>query len=295
MLRDRICLKGDESMRQLKKAYLEITNICNLTCAFCPGTRRQAGFLSPDDFRILAEKLRPHTEYLYLHVMGEPLLHPRLAEILKCAEMLSFKVIIVTNGTLLTAKGELLCKSPAVDKVGISLHSFEGNARDGLADYLTECIRFAQAASAAGKKCALRLWNLDGRDIQGANTQNEEILTALEDIFPKPWKVGRRGTTLAPNVFLELGERFEWPDLSMPERKIPSFCYGLRDHVGVLWDGTVVPCCLDHEGDMPLGSLYEQDLEKILDGSRAKSIYEGFSRRVAQEKLCRRCGFARRF
>lgn len=282
-------------MRQLKKAYLEITNVCNLACTFCPGTRRPAGFLAPKDFRVLASRLRLHTEYLYLHLMGEPLLHAQLEEILAQAADLNFRVIITTNGTLLPERGEMLCASPAVEKVSISLHSFESNLGGELDRYLGGCIRFAEAAAEAGKRCALRLWNLDGAETRGNNHLNGEILTKLEEAFSKPWKAGRRGTTLAPNIFLEWGERFEWPDLASPYGGSSGFCYGLRDQVGVLWDGTVVPCCLDHEGDISLGNLFTQPLAEILDSPRAWAIYEGFSQRRAQEELCCRCGFARRF
>ena len=282
-------------MRQLKKAYLEITNLCNLNCAFCPGTRRPQGFLAPEDFRSFGEKLRPHTEYLYLHLMGEPLLHPRLEELLAHGEELGFKVMITTNGTLLDRQGALLWRSLAVEKVSISLHSFEGSGGQGLEDYLEQCIRFARRAAGAGKRCALRLWNLDGADTRGANRRNGEILSALERAFPRPWREGRRGTTLASNVFLEWGEKFDWPDLSVPPSDRPAFCYGLRDQVGVLWNGTVVPCCLDHEGDVTLGSLRTQTLEEILNSPRAQAIYNGFSQGRANEALCRRCGFARRF
>lgn len=279
----------------LKKAYLEITNLCNLSCAFCPGTRRPTGFLTPEDFSLLAGRLRPHTEYLYLHLMGEPLAHPQLEEILRRAGALGFRVMITTNGTLLEERGGLLLASPAVERVSVSLHSFEGNEGAGLADYLDRCIRFARSASAGGKRCALRLWNLDGAGTQGANRQNGTILSALKEAFPGPWREGWRGTTLAPGVFLEWGEVFDWPDLSAPEGDGPTFCYGLRDQVGVLWDGTVVPCCLDHEGDIPLGNLYRQTLAEILDSPRARAIYDGFSQGRASEALCRRCGFARRF
>ena len=116
----------------------------------------------------------------------------------------------------------------------------------------------------------------------------------MEAEFPKPWKEGRRGTGLVPNIYLEWGERFEWPDLDAREGET-RFCMGLRDQVGVLWDGTVVPCCLDHEGDIPLGNLYEQSLEDILNTPRARAIYDGFSQGRAAEELCRRCGYARRF
>ena len=94
----------------LKKAYLEISNLCNLHCSFCPGTRRESRMLSEEEFRILAGKLRGHTEYLYFHLMGEPLLHPLIGEFLDKAAALGFKVMLTTNGTLLRKKGELLLK-----------------------------------------------------------------------------------------------------------------------------------------------------------------------------------------
>lgn len=282
-------------MRTLRKAYLEITNVCNLSCAFCPGTRRPASFLSPEDFHTLAARLRPHTEYLYLHLMGEPLLHPRLDAVLAQAEELGFHVMLTTNGTLLGQRQNLLLSSPAVKKISVSLHSFEGNRMEGLTDYLTGCLSFAKAVGEAGRKCALRLWNLDGQDTHGSSRLNGDILAALEEAFPPPWTEGRRGTTLAPGVFLEWGERFDWPDLSASDGQAPTFCYGLRDQVGVLVDGTVVPCCLDHEGDIPLGNLFQNSLAEILDTPRARAIYDGFSQGQARELLCKTCGFARRF
>lgn len=288
--------KEETAVRQLKKAYLEITNVCNLACSFCPGTNRTKGFISPESFHLLAARLRPHTQYLYLHLMGEPLLHPQLEKLLNICMELGFRTMITTNGTLLPQTGSILLDSPAVEKVSVSVHSFEGNEGDGsLEDYLAGCIAFAKTAAVLGKRCALRLWNLDGTDTIGANLCNGKILAILERAFPKPWKEGRRGTTLSPNVFLEWGERFQWPDLTAPEEEGRRFCYGLRDQVGVLWDGTVVPCCLDHEGDVPLGNLYQQSLEEILDSPRARAIYEGFSQGQAREELCRRCAFTRRF
>ncbi|NCB62714.1 MAG: radical SAM/SPASM domain-containing protein [Clostridia bacterium] len=283
-------------MHTLKKAYLEITNVCNLNCAFCPGTRREKGFLSPEQFQVLAGRLRPHTEYLYLHLMGEPLLHPQLDELLRRAAQLDFQVIITTNGTLLPQVGGLLCASGAVRKVSVSLHSFEGNEGGGsLSDYLEQCALFARMAAAAGKRCALRLWNLDGETTEGANTQNASILSRLAAFFPPPWKEGWQGVTLAERIYLEWGEKFEWPDPSAAERRETGFCYGLRDQIGVLCDGTVVPCCLDHDGDIPLGNLYEQTLAAILDAPRSRAIYDGFSHGRPTEDLCRRCGYISRF
>lgn len=274
----------------LRKVYLEIGNICNLDCAFCPGTRRAPRILSPSEFHTLAEKLRGHTEYLYFHLMGEPLLHLQLAELLRIAGELGFQVMITTNGTLLSEKGQILLDAPAVHKVSLSLQAFEANPCGGLADYLGECVEFVKKASKRGILCEFRLWNRGGME-----SRNGEILSFLEDSFPKPWGESRSGKRLAERVWLDPGDRFDWPDLSLEEQEERRFCYGLRDQLGVLCDGTVVPCCLDHEGDIPLGNLFESDLVTILESPRARAIYDGFSQRRAVEPLCRRCGYARRF
>ena len=117
----------------------------------------------------------------------------------------------------------------------------------------------------------------------------------MEQYFPKPWIQQRQGIQIAERVFLEYGDKFDWPDLQAKEEVGKQFCYGLRDQLGVLCDGTVVPCCLDRDGDLALGNLFTQTMEEILDTPRAKAIYEGFSRKEAVEPLCRRCGYARRF
>ena len=274
----------------LRKAYLEITNVCNLSCAFCPGTRREPRFLSEEEFRLLSGKLRPYTEYLYFHLMGEPLLHPELGRFLELAGEQGFRVILTSNGTLLSERGELLLTSGAVHKVNLSLQSFAANEGGELEAYVRSCAAFARAAGERGKLCELRLWNRGGLD-----SLNGRIRRTLRELFPDDWPESRGSLRLADRVWLEPGDRFDWPDSALPDLGEDGFCYGLRDQVGVLCDGTVVPCCLDHEGEIPLGNLFRQELGEILAGERARAIYEGFSQRKAVESLCRRCGYARRF
>ncbi|MBQ7769383.1 MAG: SPASM domain-containing protein [Oscillospiraceae bacterium] len=275
---------------RFRKIYVEISNLCNLSCAFCPGTKRSPGRMTPEDFAKLLPKLRPYTDFLYFHIMGEPLCHPHLAEFLEMAHGQGFRVILTTNGTLLAKQQEMLLSAPGLHKINISLHAFEANdLAVPFEEYLADCFRFGKAAE--GKKLVVyRLWNKGGAD-----AKNEEILSVMEKAFPKPWVVENRGTRIADRVFLEYGEKFDWPDLGAPEGSEKLFCYGLRDQLGVLWDGTVVPCCLDHEGDLALGNLFDREMEEILQSPRAKAIYEGFSRKEAVEELCRRCGYARRF
>ena len=275
---------------RFQKVYLEISNLCNLNCAFCPGTRRKKHAMTEEEFASLLPKLRPYTDFLYFHLMGEPLLHPLLGRFLELAGDAGFRVILTTNGTLLPKQQELLLAAPALHKVNISLHAFEANDLSvPFSSYLSGCFTFGKAAE--GKKIiSYRLWNQGGQD-----EMNQSILDTMRTFFPESWTETRRGTRIGDRIFLEYGDKFDWPDLAAPEGDAKVFCHGLRDQIGVLCDGTVVPCCLDHEGDLALGNLHNMTMEEILETPRAKAIFDGFSRRSAPEELCRKCGYARRF
>lgn len=277
-------------MKRFRKIYLEISNICNLSCAFCPGTKRPRKAMTEEEFSYIIPKLQPWTDYLYFHLMGEPLCHPKLKQYLQEAGALGFKIVLTTNGTLLRRNQNTLLEAESLHKLNISLHAFEANDLNvPFSQYLMDCFDFGIAAE--GKKIiCYRLWNHGG-----AEKRNNEILTELEWYFPKPWVTEKHGIRIGNRVYLEYGDKFDWPDLSADDRGNHCFCYGLRDQIGILCDGTVVPCCLDHEGDIALGNIFTQELTEILDSPRANAIYAGFQSGNAVEELCRRCGYARRF
>lgn len=272
----------------LKKAYLEITNECNLACSFCHGTKRQIRYLSKEEFTHAATELRRHSDYIYFHLMGEPLLHPLLGEFLSIAEGLGFRVIITTNGTLLREKGNVLLSSPALHKVSISLHAYEANCLDmTLSEYLGACFDFCRAASDGSVISVMRLWNIGGED-----SENGAILSEMKKYFPDEWQTVRKGFRLSDRVFLEWGEKFDWPDEDAEVCSDCHSCYGLRDQVGVLSDGTVVPCCLDADGVIALGNIFDESLDSILSKPRAVALKRSFETRRIKEPLCLRCGFA---
>lgn len=277
----------------IRKAYLEITNICNLSCNFCHKTARTKRSLTEREFDLLTDRLGG-IEYLYFHLMGEPTLHPLLPRFIEIAKQKGFSPILTTNGSLLAEKSALLLEN-LPHKISISLHAPAANPAFADELYLDSCIDFARKASEAGCIVALRLWNLGTKEA----AENDAILQKLRTAFPDEWTEVRRGSgyRLASRLFLEWGAHFDWPDPAAPE--VPAdadlFCYGLRDQIGVLSDGTVVPCCLDADGNLALGNLFESELGEILSSERASAIYDGFTRRRAAESLCRKCGYARRF
>lgn len=271
------------------RVYVEITNICNMHCSFCHGHRRRPGQMTPDQFSRILDQLKGQTEYIYYHLMGEPLTHPELPLFLRMASERGFRSVITTNGTLLKRRGDAVIAA-GVHKVSISLHSFEEGDTQAHERYLQEIADFADHASEAGILVSLRLWNR-GRD----GGRNGHTLRFLRHRLEGPWTENTRGFRIRPKLYLEWGERFDWPDGDAPLWEGPVFCYGLKDHFGILCDGSVVPCCLDSDGTITLGNCFLQELPAILSSPRACAMVEGFRCRTPSEALCRRCGYARRF
>ena len=226
--------------------------------------------------------------------MGEPTLHPSLPFFIKRAREKGFFPMLTTNGSLLPkVKDSLLGSLP--HKISISLHDAAANPAFANAEYLESCADFARRASVSGCITVLRLWNLGSED----EKTNEAVLARLHEKFPEEWKPMRGGDSyrLHDRLFLEFGDRFDWPDLSAPSigENGDCFCHGLRDQFGILVDGSVVPCCLDSDGVIALGNVFDEELETILNSPRARAMTEGFRCGKASEELCRRCGYAQRF
>ncbi len=278
----------------IDKAYMEITNRCNLACSFCHGTRRAPRMLSDDEFERQTDALAGQIKFLYFHLMGEPLLHPRFPHFVRRAWEKGFYPILTTNGSLLGRRGEELLEALPY-KISISLHAPAANPAFADPAYFGTCIDFAKRAAAKGCITVLRLWNIGGE----GEAENEGILQRLHEAFPDEWAPSHRDSIRLSQdkVFLEWGEHFDWPDMGLPEADADAdiFCHALRSQIGVLCDGTVVPCCLDAEGTLALGNLLETPLEQILASPRARAIYDGFTCRRAAESLCRRCGYAKKF
>lgn len=333
-------------MKRFKKVYVEITNRCNLSCSFCPGTKRPGKFLSEEEFKHILSEIKSYTDFVYFHLMGEPLLHPKFFEFVKLANEEGLKVCLTTNGTLLkkyedeflslincddhfqslngvqiqslngvqglngvqslhgvqslqkpeSVKTSASAGFTPLHKISISIQAKEANMN--LSENIFE--KYFQNVFEFGKLfegkiiIAYRLWN-EGGD----NKENDSIIEMMHKYFPGDWVRDHNSFAIGNRVFLELGDKFDWPS---PEAELiydgaapKYYCYALKDQIGVLSDGTVVPCCLDAEGRLALGNIFDTSLAEILEFPRSKAIFEGFKNHTAAEDLCRRCGFAKRF
>lgn len=289
-------------MKKFKKIYIEVTNRCNLACSFCQKSQRAPAFMTAATFADILKQISPYTDHLALHVLGEPLLHSDLELLLQLCHTHGLRVNLATNGRLLAARQAMLLHSPSLRQIDVSLHSFEQEeAGSALSEYLAEVLAFVrQAMLHPTLFINLRLWNRPLPLDNDRPSHSQEILRQLIAFFDLPAQLldtlattGR--LTLAPRVFVSLAPPFTWPHDPGPDLGSRGFCRGLLDHVAILVDGTVVPCCLDAEADIVLGNLLHQPFDEILASPRASDMRQGFARQQVVESLCRRCSYRQRF
>lgn len=275
-----------------KKIYIEITNICNLNCKFCPDTKRIKKNMSLQEFTKIINKIKGYTNLVYLHVKGEPLLNDNLPLFLDVLENNNLLCNITTNGILLKEKVDILNKSKAVRQVNISLHSAIQNDLD-VDKYMDNILNAVDKLN--NKIISLRLWNL--KDIKD-NDLNDKIINKLSTHYKidnlKEKLKENNSIKVKNDIYINQDMEFIWPDINSKEINKEGRCLALKDQIAILVDGTVVPCCLDNNGDIPLGNIFAESLEDILNKDITKKIKNSFENKKIVCKLCKTCGFLKR-
>lgn len=261
---------------RFKKIYIEITNSCNLKCDFCVGTRRMIKFMSFDEFKLVLFKIKSYTNYLYFHILGEPLLHPDIIKFIDYAGSCGFFVNITTNGYLINK----LIGVRGIRQLNISLHSF--NSKYGISYYEYMNNIFSVIDNFDNTYVSLRFWTDINDDLFNFIKKHYNI-SSLPSNFD--------GFKLKKNIFLSKSNEFIWPDFNNDFYNEKGKCYGLIDHIGILCDGSIVPCCLDSNGSILLGNIFSDSLEDILSSSRVSSMIHGFKCGIRYEEFCKHCGF----
>ena len=275
-----------------KKIYIEITNICNLNCEFCPATNRKKTSMTVEQFEEIIRKIKEYTKLVCLHVKGEPLLHKQLEKILEILEKYDLKANITTNGTLIKEKLDILKKAKSVRQINFSIHSIMQNKKLNT-QYLKDI--FGSVEELKNIIISYRLWNL--QTIK-ENKINSQIIEQIEKFYNmqniKELLMKKEFFKIKENVFINQDTEFSWPDINGKNIIENGRCLALKDQIAILVDGTVVPCCLDNNGDIPLGNIFKETIEEILNKPKTMGIKTNFENNTITCKLCKTCGFLKR-
>lgn len=281
-------------MKKFKKVYVEITNICNRQCSFCSIGSKPKREMSLKEFEHVLKEIRPITNYIYLHVKGEPLIHSKFESILKLCDDYQIKVNITTNGTLMKKQLSSLIQHACVRQINISLHSFEEGMNQYINDILFSTDQLLEKTSTI---VVFRFWALSNYRLTAANSN-------IVDMIVKHYRLSaeihqkilqEKNIRLGEKLYLNKAPLFEWPTLQSSYVGTRGFCHALTRHIGILSDGTVIPCCLDSDGIISLGNIFENHIKNILSSDKCRMFVKSLKDGKMIEPLCQRCSFRLRF
>ena len=304
----------------MNAVYIEITNVCNLNCSFCPcgkgssdNPQGKRDFMSSELFERCIAESATVAENVYFHVLGEPTLHPGFGLFLKKLEATPLKLNLTTNGTTIARTGKLILASPAVRQVNFSTHAYAELPPEIASRHLQDVLDFCKLANAERPDLYinLRLWNVGDN---ASDTWNRAMISKVNETFGSTSSSAEpsaqislehfcsrhKSFNVTGRIYLHQDSRFEWPELderqkTRDERNTTGTCRALDTHVAILHDGRVVACCLDHSGQITLGHIADQSLVEILSSPTAKSLREGFEKHELRHPLCQSCTFCKRF
>ena len=283
------------------RIYIELTNVCGLSCSFCPTKNLPSKQMDLAFFESVISQAKAYTKEIACHVVGDPMTLPNLSDYLDIIHRHGLRAMLTTSGYFLKKQSYETLFHPSVKQINISLNAFNKNdTRLTFEQYISPVLALCEEKRKQDKELFinLRVWNLD--EMMSERSFNEmlferlskafEVSLSLDDIYLERPKSIR----LASKTLLHFDEYFEWPSLN---NKIygDGTCQGLQSHIAVLASGKVVPCCLDCDGVIALGDLHKNTLESILKGKRAQEMLTGFKVGKAVEELCQKCSYKERF
>ena len=276
-------------MKKFKKIYVEITNTCNLNCSFCSKVEKPKRIMTKEEFSHILSEIKPFTDNIYLHVKGEPLLHPNLIDFLNIAEKNDIKINITTNGILFPKKVDELIKCNSLQKINFSLHS-----ENNVPNYLENI--FKSVEKLKNQTVIYRLWTLQDGKFDEKSTKTVEKIIEYYKLSPETVEkiYKENNVKITSTIYVDKDNEFEWPDDNKNETT-NGFCMALKTQIAILVDGTVVPCCLDSNGKINLGNIYTESFESIINSKRCQDLKKSFQDRKPCEKLCLSCTYKNRF
>ncbi|WP_419677764.1 radical SAM/SPASM domain-containing protein [Aliarcobacter lanthieri] len=294
-------IKG-KAIKKFRKVHIEITNICNLKCTFCPPKSLPNKTMDLELFSRVNKELKEFTNELAYHIVGDPLVLSNLNNFLDISKNNSLKVNITTTANNISKKHYETLLNDAIKQINFSINSYNANShKKSLSEYLSPIIEFVKYAQKEIHEYFInfRIWNLD--EEKSAKEFNKKVFDILNKEFnlclniDNIYKEKPKNIRIARKTFINFDEYFNWPSLQNEFVSKTGFCYGLDSHFGILASGDIVPCCLDKDAKMNLGNIKNSSIKEILNSQRAKDIKSGFKKNILVEELCQKCEYRTRF
>jgi len=283
------------------RIYIELTNVCGLSCSFCPTKELPSKEMDLAFFEAVIKQAEAYTKEIACHVVGDPLTQSNLHDYLDIIHRHGLKAMLTTSGYFLKKHSYDTLFHPCVKQINISLNAFNKNDTSlTFEQYIKPVLALCEAKLERKEELFinLRVWNLD--EMMSERTFNETLFLKLSETFDtslsleKVYEERPKSIRLASKILVHFDNYFEWPSLKNKNYGHGT-CQGLQSHIAILASGKVVPCCLDCDGIIELGDLHKNTLDEIVTSKRASAMLSGFKEGKAVEELCQKCSYKDRF
>lgn len=271
--------------------HLEPTNACNLDCPMCPRTTdmdRKVGMMPMEMVDKIIAEAAGKMEFVVLQAWGESVMHPKLDEIVRKFKAGGIQTMLSTNATLLDEKRREKLLNPGLDFIVFSLDAVSEEtyniARAG-GDF-RRTVQYVEEFLAEVQKRKLKTFCVCQLIYMSVNKNEAES-------FRKKWR------QLGAHVWLKPyntwnGEREEFdglhPDLSK-KIYVDNLCDWPWRGMVVHWNGNVVPCCNDYDGDVSFGNVAQNSLFEIWNGDKMQEFRAAHVKGRENVDFCKKCPY----
>lgn len=266
---------------------IETTNACNLNCVMCPRkqSNRKIGFIDFELFKKIVDESNKHGNKIYtLHKDGEPLLHPKIIDMIKYIKTKSKgnTIYLTTNGHFLDESKAIEIIKLGVEKLNISVgaatpktyEKVRGSRNLKLVeDNINRIIRIKKLMKSKKPHIVVQIIKM------------EETLNEI-NTFVKKWE--KEDVKVSVWDFLNWGGEKKDKTMKWANKRYP--CYSLWLAPVINWDGKVSICCIDWNCNEIIGDLNRNGFAEIWKSEKLKR-YRKLHLKGEYEKigLCKSC------
>jgi len=241
------------------RMYLESTNVCNLGCVMCPNgmglLSRPKGYMEYDLFTRIVDEMAPHVQTTTLHIWGEPLLHPRIFDMIAYCRSHRLHSEISTNATLLDEAASRAILDAGLGAIYLCLDGATRETYEQVrcrADYeetRDNILRFVELKNERGKgpRVSVQIINIKPTATEIEQFERMWAIPGVDRVHVKAFDSWGGQV----QEITELRAEADQPKLPPQRYQCPNLWY----HVHIYWDGTLVCCDRDYNALNPLGNV----------------------------------------
>ncbi|MES2797096.1 MAG: SPASM domain-containing protein [Bacteroidota bacterium] len=282
----------------------EPTTSCNLRCPECPsGLRsftRPTGMLEIGLFKKTIDELADTLLYLIFYFQGEPYLNPHFLDLVSYAVKKRIYTATSTNAHYLNDENARKTVESGLDRLiisidGTSQETYEAYRVGGNLEKVIEgtknIIRWKKELKSATPFVIFQFLVVKPNEHQIAEVHQLGKKLGVDAVWCKTAQIYdyENGSALMPSIDKYSRYRQNENGRFSIKNKMINHCWKMWHSCVITWDGLVVPCCFDKDGDYRMGSLKAKSFTDVWQSSTYTNFRKSLISSRSEIEMCKNC------